>query len=163
MGFWDEHKGSKWSPEQKGEQLVGVIKRLRNETNRKNEHVPVVTVERHPDGRVMDVWCGVDLRTQLAELEPAPGWKVRLTYDGERNTGQPQPMKLFTVEVWSPKDTRPPAPDEEIDRPVRTADGSQGHTGADVENEAASTPEIGADSGVLAANGGAEFDEEEPF
>lgn len=157
MGFWDEHKGSKWSPEQKGDQLVGVIKRLRNETNRKDEHVPVVTVERHPDGRIMDVWCGVDLRVQLAELEPAVGWKVRLTYTGERNTGQPQPMKLFTVEVWTPK---PEIPDLGAATPATAPESSQGHREADESSEAPATPQDPPDSG---APGPAYPDDEEPF
>lgn len=112
MGFWDDHKGSRWTADRIGDELVGTITRLRTETvsrqGKPDEKIPVVTVREHPSGRIVDLFAGAtDLKSKLAELEPGVDWKLRVKYVDTKQTGQPKPLKLFQVEVWSPKPAIP--------------------------------------------------------
>lgn len=144
MGFWDDHKGSRWTADRVGDELVGTITRLRTETvtrqGKPDEKIPVVTVREHPSDRIVDLFAGaVDLKTKLAEAEPGVEWKLRVKYTGTRQTGQPKPMKVFSVEVWPPKTTPSPAA-AELAASLDSEAPESGSVDADADPEPETTP-----------------------
>lgn len=97
MSFdWSGFKSDVWKPAQPGDSITGTVTSLEVRDGRGGP-VPVVVLETEP-GEQVTVWGSpVDLRTQLAALEPNIGSYLRIRFDGERHTGQASPMKLYTV------------------------------------------------------------------
>ena len=92
---WTPHKGGTWSAESIGDRIEGRVVAIENRKTRDGD-VPVVTL-RDSAGIPHDVWCGTDLRSKLADLEPQVGDALQITLTELKNTGQPKKLKVFQV------------------------------------------------------------------
>ena len=117
---WTEFLGPSEAPEFKfesvGDQITGLVNRVQI-VDTKYGRRPVLDIETGDGPRVL--WAGqTQLQRLLAENNVQSGHKVRITWTGEEQTGQGNPMKTFSVEVARPKKAAakvevPPPPDEE--------------------------------------------------
>lgn len=83
-----------------GDQVIGVVKQVREGRTFNGNPCPELVLE-DESGEERTVTAGqVMLRAALAEKQPQPGDKVRITYSGvgDAKPGQ-APPKLFTVDV----------------------------------------------------------------
>lgn len=94
---WDPFKSADniWRPEAVNDEIVGTITRLEVRKGIGDKDVPVITIDNETE-----VWASpIDLKSQIAALEPQVGDKLAVRLTGMKHTGQPQPMKLFGVKV----------------------------------------------------------------
>ena len=96
---WDEFTGDRFSFENVGDLAHGRVFRIEKRTGQHGTF-PVLTLTVDKAGNQKELWAGAtDLKRQLADLAPQEGDVVRAEFVGEKHTGQPQPMKLFKVDV----------------------------------------------------------------
>ena len=96
---WNEYKSNVWRPTNIGDSITGTVVALDVRKGRSGDNVPIVIVE-EADGDEREVWASAfDLKSQLADAAPQVGDVLTITFTGERHTGQPSPMKLFTVDI----------------------------------------------------------------
>jgi hypothetical protein len=84
-----------------GDQVVGIIKEVREGKDFNGNPCPELVLEVDEDGNELTVTAGqVMLKAALAEKAPSVGDKIRITYSGvgESKPGK-APPKLFTVDV----------------------------------------------------------------
>ncbi len=108
--FYKDLGGDTFTFENVGDQLVGVFSNREKRQGMQGEMKLVVTLT-EPDGTEQTVWCPRDLAQEFKKQQPELGAKLRITLIELKHTGQPSPMKIFTLEVAKEKKPEPePAP-----------------------------------------------------
>ena len=98
---WQKFQSDSWTAAQVGDSVEGRIIGLEVKDGRSGP-VPVVALD-VGDGQHRSVWAGAaDLKSQLAALAPGVGDYLKITFVGERHTGQASPMKLFEISTVEP-------------------------------------------------------------
>ncbi len=83
-----------------GDQVVGTIKEIREETDFNNNACPELILEVNDDGDEMTLTAGQAMLKQLlAEQRPTVGQRIRITYTGDERTDRGGIKKLFTLET----------------------------------------------------------------
>ena len=60
---------------------------------------------RSPDGSEHTVWCGATrLRRGMEDAGVVEGDRIRIDYDGEKDVGKGNPLKLYVVRKWTDVD-----------------------------------------------------------
>jgi len=108
---WTEFESDSMSFDNVGDKIAGRIKKIEVKQGQSGTY-PQLALQVDQDGTEKLVNASPkDLKQQLAALAPQVGWWVELELVGLKHTGQPQPMKLFTVNARAPKN---PEPEEEL-------------------------------------------------
>jgi hypothetical protein len=95
---WSKYESNTWSPEKAGDAITGEIFSIEERDGRSGKTVPVLGLATSNGERT--VWGGgVDLQRKLAATEPDVGDTITITLVGFKDTGAPQPMKEYDVEV----------------------------------------------------------------
>ncbi len=97
MSFpWDAYKSDRWTPDDVGDRIKGIVSAIRVDTDTKGNKYPVVTLR--AQGREIDVHCSpILLRTAVADHEPQVGDGLAIELTELRHTGQKSPLKVFAV------------------------------------------------------------------
>jgi len=104
-----------------GDKVVGTILNIREHTfDQDKGPVPIIDLDAGGEEHVSLSCAAINLRGQMAELNPQVGDKIGVKLTGtERLPGRPQPMKVFDVRLLEkavPKEEIPPA-EEYSDEP----------------------------------------------
>lgn len=113
---WTPFEGDRWSPNTVGDQIVGAITKITTEKGQRGD-VPVVTVKDKASGVEREIWPPIDLKRQFADAKVQAGDQVAIKLIDLKNTGQPQPMKVFALKVKKAEtdvgdETTPSAPSD---------------------------------------------------
>lgn len=115
---WDDFLGDRWQADAKGDDIKGIVVALGRARDTKNRPYPVVTLR--SQGRDIEVHAtAVMLKTALAERAPQIGDGLHITLTELRQTGQPSPLKVFSV-------VHKTAAQIEADRAAKTAPAEEG-------------------------------------
>lgn len=96
--FWTEFESDRWSPTNVGDAITGFVTK-REITEAHGKRVPLLTLRVDDQGNEREVAASQTMLKQaLAELNVQVGDKLRITLVELKNTGQPQPMKVFQVD-----------------------------------------------------------------
>ncbi len=93
--FWKPFESVKFTFENVGDTLVGVITGLSVGQGQRGEY-PILKVETK-DGEDREVAAPSDLARKLAAVKPDVGDQIAMKLVELRHTGQPQPMKVFEI------------------------------------------------------------------
>lgn len=114
--FWSEFQSDRWSPDNIGDSITGYVTK-REITEAHGKRVPLLTLRVDDAGNEREVLASQTMLKQaLADLNVGVGDKLRITLIELKNTGQPQPMKVFQVaHRVSAAPTPEPAPAPVVD------------------------------------------------
>lgn len=122
MSFdWSKHvkPNGQWVQfDNPGDKVVGTILNIREHTfDADKGPVPIVDLDAGGEEHVSLSCAAINLRGQMAELNPQVGDKIGVKLTGlERLPGRPQPMKVFDVRILekSPEPQNVEPPDDDL-------------------------------------------------
>lgn len=82
-----------WKPKKKGDTLTGILQRARTVRTKNGPQIIYSIVTDHG---AMDIWHSAGLR-DLGNV--GVGQEVFIRYDGDKDVGQKQPLRLYSVGV----------------------------------------------------------------
>jgi hypothetical protein len=91
---WGPFMGDRWTAEKVGDELVGTVIDIHTEEGRRGD-VPVLRIDTGEFER--EVWAPTDLQRKLADANVQVGDKLAMKLIELKPTGQPQPMKIFSI------------------------------------------------------------------
>lgn len=96
---WDRYASDRHRFENVGDVARGYVGRIYEGEDQKKRPYPILEV-----GDLELHATQTDLKTRLAEVRPEAGGFIKVTFVAVKNTGQPQPMKVFKVEYATPQE-----------------------------------------------------------
>lgn len=91
---WTPFEEDKWAPKEVGDVIKGRVKSIRTEDGLRGA-LPVLTLATSDGDR--EVWPSSYLVREFARITPQVGDGLRIELTELRHTGQPQPMKVYSI------------------------------------------------------------------
>lgn len=105
LEHFDEEFPESWQPSEPGEILVGAFLRLENGSTEFGP-APIVIVGTEEGER--SVWLFAEsLKRAFRRLQPAPGERIAIRYEGEQTVANPTPGRKKTAKVYRVVADRP--------------------------------------------------------
>lgn len=94
---WTPFEGDRWSPDNPGDEIIGTITAIVTKDGKAGT-IPVLTITEKDTERSVEVWASQTmLKQSLADLRPQVADQIAIRLTELRQTGQPSPMKVFSV------------------------------------------------------------------